>query len=102
MGLLSLGSEQKSPAKSKRSHSERVALAPDLAAEQDPMKAILHLPPHQGAANTGIFISHFSSKTVLNSLQEKEFKHVPLNAGQVTACISGNRAKGATDGEVPD
>lgn len=40
--------------------------------EQDPIKAILHLPPHQGAANTGIFISHFSSKTVLNSLREKE------------------------------
>lgn len=40
--------------------------------DQDPIKAILHLPPHQGAANTDIFIVHFSSKTVLNSLQEKE------------------------------
>jgi len=70
--------------------------------KQDPLKALLHLRPHPGAANTGIFISHFSSKTVLNSLQETEFQHVPLNAGHVTACISRNRAKGATDGEVPD
>lgn len=40
--------------------------------EQDPVKAVLHLPPHQGAANTGVLISYFPSKSVLNSLQEKE------------------------------
>lgn len=39
---------------------------------QDPIKAILRLPPQQGAANSGIFMSHFSSKTVLNSLRERE------------------------------
>lgn len=40
--------------------------------EQDFIKAILCLPPHQGAANAGVFISHFLSKIVLNCLREKE------------------------------
>lgn len=79
-------------------------LLPTWWQEQNCIKPILHLPPHQGAANICIVSSHFSSKTDLDSLWEKERKNsstLHWSLGHITACSSRNRA-GVADGETPD